>query len=764
MIDFFPDPCFAIDLQGRVIAWNRAMVDLSGIKSEDMLGKGDYAYALPFYGLRRPLLIDLALKWDDAIAKTYKSIQKQGETLVSGVEEPPFGLNPFFFCSKASKLCNAEGDCIGAIEVIRDMPEWKKSEDELKQTEQLSEKADSLAEAQKIAKVGSWQWDVLSGQVKWSEEVFRIFGLAGQQPSYEVTRSLVHPEDLLFWERAVQDALSEGTFQIDYRAVRPDGAVVWIHNEAYVIKDESGQAIKMIGTAQDITERKAMETALRDSEERFRLFMDNSSLIAWMKNEAGRYVYVNRGFEQHFRAQGDNWLGKAAFERWPKRVAEQFEIEDKVVFENGQPIKFSGESIDPDGSRRHWLYSKFLFRDFAGNRFVAGMGLDITEHKHAEEALRESEEQYRLALEAAQLGTWNYKPRTQEIFLDERSRKLFGMPPDEPFNRSKFMSLVHPEDRDRLNATFACMLDPAKESVEARAEYRILRADGEVRWISATGKAYFETAGSQRKLVHVIGTNMDVTKRKQSEETLLRLNDTLEQQVSERTSELERRNKQIRELGKKTIAAMEDDRKAFAKELHDGIGGTLAAIKHQLESRVEEMGAPPEGVAMTYEKIIEYLGIALRESKRLTKQLRPSVLDDFGLLAAVKECIRNFEAFHPKTKVSLRINIAEQDLSSDSRTVIYRVLQEALNNVGKHSRADEVYIQCRRFKNWVKLRIKDNGDGFDVDQVLASADALSGYGLHSMRERVEICNGKFRIESALGKGTTIIAAIPSRSY
>ncbi|MHC4355960.1 MAG: PAS domain S-box protein, partial [Planctomycetota bacterium] len=131
-------------------------------------------------------------------------------------------------------------------------------EAEREQAEQaLRESQAALAEAQRIARIGNWEWDVQSGKVSWSDEVFRIFGVQPQEPSYEMVKALTHPDDTEFWERSVNDAVyGKKEFRIDYRAVRPDGSVVWIHNEAEIVRDERGNPLKVFGTAQDVTERK----------------------------------------------------------------------------------------------------------------------------------------------------------------------------------------------------------------------------------------------------------------------------------------------------------------------------------------------------------------------------------------------------------------------------------------------------------------------------------------------------------------------------
>lgn len=129
IIDFFPDPVFAIDLHGKVFAWNQAMSELSGIPAADMLGKGNYEYALPIYGIRRPILIDLALNWDVDGAKNYKNIKYLNGALVSEVESVTVGQQRRHLWNTARKLYNGAGECIGAIEIIRDITALRQAED-----------------------------------------------------------------------------------------------------------------------------------------------------------------------------------------------------------------------------------------------------------------------------------------------------------------------------------------------------------------------------------------------------------------------------------------------------------------------------------------------------------------------------------------------------------------------------------------------------------------------------------------------------------
>ena len=145
----------------------------------------------------------------------------------------------------------------------------------------------------------------------------------------------------------------------------------------------------------DITERKRAEEELRASEERFRLFMDHSPTIAWIKDEEGRHVYVSKGFTQRLGVRTEAWQGKTDAELWHHELAEKFRRSDLALLAVDQPTESAEEIINPDGSHSSWLYTKFPFRDTTGARYVGGIGLDVTERKQAQQAIKVSEERYR---------------------------------------------------------------------------------------------------------------------------------------------------------------------------------------------------------------------------------------------------------------------------------------------------------------------------------------------------------------------------------
>jgi signal transduction histidine kinase len=255
--------------------------------------------------------------------------------------------------------------------------------------------------------------------------------------------------------------------------------------------------------------------------------------------------------------------------------------------------------------------------------------------------------------------------------------------------------------------------------------------------------------------------------RKAAEDEIRKINRELEQRVKDRTAEIESQYKKleelntiIRQLSRKTIEAMETDRKALSKELHDSIAGTLAAIKMQLEARSCPSTQSVPSDLMPLDQIVAYLDEAIQETRSISRQLRSLTLDDFGLKAALVEHIRHFNQFYPEIEIASQIDIADEDIPAAIQTVIYRVVQEALNNVGKHSAAQAVHVNLANRQNRIWLEVADDGCGFEPEKLMSDAQSLMGFGLHSMRERVEICKGKFEIRSERGKGTTIEVSIP----
>jgi PAS domain S-box-containing protein len=241
---------------------------------------------------------------------------------------------------------------------------------------------------------------------------------------------------------------------------------------------------------------------------------------------------------------------------------------------------------------------------------------------------------------------------------------------------------------------------------------------------------------------------------------LQRSRDELEARVQERTAELGRINEALRYLSSRLLSAQEDERKRIAGELHDTIEAGLSAIKFKVENVLPQIGKKPQAACRSLQTILPVIQESVEECRRIQMDLRPPMLDDLGLQATLSWFCRRFEAIYSGIRVDQEIEMEEEDMPHALKIVAYRVTQEAMNNIAKHSKADQVRLSFRKVSKRMELTIQDNGRGFDPQKAFAMEDTRRGLGFSSMRERVSLSGGSFAIESGEGQGTTVRASWP----
>jgi PAS domain S-box-containing protein len=256
--------------------------------------------------------------------------------------------------------------------------------------------------------------------------------------------------------------------------------------------------------------------------------------------------------------------------------------------------------------------------------------------------------------------------------------------------------------------------------------------------------------------------------RRRAEEALQEAHAELEIRVEERTAELVRANEQLKKsedelriLSSQLLTAQENERARIARELHDGIGQSLSAIKFRIEDALGQMGKNlTESSVNSLNSLIPVIQSTVEEVRKITMDLRPSTLDDLGILATIAWFSREFQETYTNVRIQKEIGLGETDIPESLKTVIFRVVQETLNNVAKHSGADSVTIFLRKRNDTLELTIEDNGRGFDLEEELDIDGSKRGFGLGSMKERIELSGGSFSLESVRRQGTTIRASWP----
>jgi PAS domain S-box-containing protein len=399
-----------------------------------------------------------------------------------------------------------------------------------KRLEKLAEQAllqreVELTEAQSLAQVGSWRWDVKTDTVWWSQELYRIAGMDPRMPavSYEDRSKLYTAES---WERlraAVEEALHTGRpYELDLEMIRVDGARRWLIERGEPHRDASGAVVQLRGTVQDITERKRTEEALRESEERLRLAIQAGKMFAYEWDAATDVVVRSAesarilGIDEATHPTGQQVLTNVHPDDRERLKAAIAELTAETPY-----LEISYRITRPDGTLL-WVErnSRAHFDNHGRMLRIVGMVADVTERKRAEEALRESEERFRLVANTAPVMIWMSGPDRLCTYFNEPWLEFTGRPLERELGNG-WAEGVHPED-------FATCMDTHVEAFYRREkfsmEYRLRRYDGEYRWVLDIGTPRFNEDGS---FAGFIGSCVDFTDRRAAQQALRESEDEL---------------------------------------------------------------------------------------------------------------------------------------------------------------------------------------------------------------------------------------------
>jgi two-component system sensor kinase FixL len=361
---------------------------------------------------------------------------------------------------------------------------------------------DTLKHALQAAGAGVWTWEIASDTVIWSPESNAVFGVRPDRVRKRADwTALLHPDDLAAAEAAVEDAVAGRTeeLHIEFRITRSDGAVRWILVHGRIERAADGIPLRLRGINIDITALKHAQVALHTTLESIGdgfLALDSD----W------RFVYVNAPAERILGVRSADVLGKSHWEVFPltlgTRLEEEYrraaagELRDFEIF------------YEPWG---RWFHNRCFPRPGGG---MSVYFQDITERKKVQEDLRRSEARLNLALEGGQMGTWEWGIRSDRVIWNNRMFELYGLPPTSEQPTEVFFNSVHSEDIVAVRSSLQAVLDRGQDW---RAEFRIVRHDGGVRWIVAVARLTRDADGSP---LAMYGVNYDITERKEAESAL----------------------------------------------------------------------------------------------------------------------------------------------------------------------------------------------------------------------------------------------------
>jgi PAS domain S-box-containing protein len=371
-----------------------------------------------------------------------------------------------------------------------------------------------LTEAQRLTHTGSFGWSVQSGEIRWSDETFRIFECDPRtKPTLEVIFQRTHPDDVAYVKETVERATEEQKdLDFEHRLLMQDGSVKYVRAVAHAVKDKSSE-IEFVGALMDITSAK-------EAEERTRLIIDTVPAQLWTESPEGVVDFVNRRWVDYTgmtleQAVGSGWNRmvhpddiERVLSKWRKLIAE------------GKPREIESRLRRSDGEYRWFLSRCYPLVDHSGHILGwYGSDTDIHDRKEAEETLRRSEGYLAEAQRLSHTGSWASIPAMGEIkYLSEECYRVMGFDPQSGHPRYEaFFECIHPADRVKVRQAVETS---GRENAEFELDYRIVHPRGEIRDIHVVGHPVFNASGD---LLEFVGTVMDVTERKQAEQERERL-------------------------------------------------------------------------------------------------------------------------------------------------------------------------------------------------------------------------------------------------
>ena len=583
----------------------------------------------------------------------------------------------------------------------------------------------------------------------------------------------IHPEDIPRVMEKWRAGMAVGEpYEIEMRLQRADGEYRWFLVRTIPLRDDRGNIVKWYGSSVDIEDRKRAEeiqaaqtvqaelraevsTAFaRETElggilqkctEAMVRHLDAAFARIWtlkkndnvleLRASAGMYTHLDGS---HSRLLvGGLEIGRIAQGRKPLLTNEVIDdplISDRAWAKREGIVALAGYPLLVEG-RVVGVMAMFARRALTPANLDALASVADTlaqgiERKQAEEALRRSEAYLAAAQELSHTGSWALNVSSGELFWSQETYCIFG------FDRAQtiasieatFLPRIHPEDRPKVAEGLRAA---AMQKGCFAVDYRIVLPDGSIRFIHDVVYPVISEAGD---VVERYGVIMDVTERKRAE------------------AELQRSRDQLRALAARVQNVREEERTRVAREIHDELGQALTAIKIDLSA---VLGGRPTNGKKQSESILKLVDEAIQSVRRIATELRPVVLDELGLVAAVDWASEEFQA---RTGIKCRLDLPQDDVVNEPEraTALFRIFQETLTNVARHANATQVYVRLAKEDGNLTLEVHDNGKGVSDVQL----SAASSLGILGMRERALLLGGELSISGAAGMGTTVIARIP----
>ncbi len=625
---------------------------------------------------------------------------------------------------------------------------------------QLRETAWQLSKAQEMSKVGHWKLDAATLEVTGSDELFRIFGVGRDEANLDAFAAAVHPDDREYDLAHIRRGLEQGqSWDIEHRLLDREGKVKHVRAAGEATLKEDGQVESLFGTVQDISERKRVEEALRESEERVGAIVNNVADCVVTIDEESRIHSFNPAAERTFGYDKDEVIGKSVtiLMEQPTRSQHELYFERYLRTGKARTIGTGAREITARHKEGSGVPLEIRVSEMTvdGRRMFVGAMRDITERKRAEEALRESEAQLAEAQNLANLGRWEWDLREGVNLCSAEKAAMLGLPPQAcVLSEDDFLAFVHPDDREELRSRFARFL---KDGQSYEMDYRIIRQDGKTCTLHERTKAVTDGQG---RVTHIIGTVQDITERKRAEEQL-------------------------------RLALMD------AEQANQAKSDFLATMSHELRTPLNAIIGFSDMIegqffgALGSEKYREYARDIQKSSKHLLalvndildlsaieagKQL--PVKEDLIVKDVAADCTPIIANAASEKNIEFSVEVPDDlpPLCADRRAV-KQILLNLLSNAVKYTPEDgKIMLKAKAANGIHTLEVSDTGMGVPAEKLSNLTDPFvrtesdphkshegTGLGLAIVKSLVDLHGGELDINSDVGIGTTVTVTLPNEA-
>ncbi len=624
-------------------------------------------------------------------------------------------------------LMEMAGDLAYGVQALRTRAERSEASEALRQSEErFREMAENIREV-------LWMVDPTRTRVLYVSPSYESVWGSSAEAIFERGMGwldAIHPEDRSRVRAVLGGDLPQQQFEIEFRVVWPDGSVHWVRDRSFPVRNHSGQTERIVGISEDITERRLAGEALLESEERYRQLFNEMNvgcaLLQVICNAQGIpcdawFVDVNPAFERI--------TGYAKESVAEEKVSEVFPQIRPSWFEKLGQVALTGESVHFESYSD--VFKKYFdvtsFRPRPGH--FAIVFADITERKQAEQCLEEAERKYHSIFENAMEGIFQVREDGSLLTANPAMARTLGYS-----TTQKFMEEVRNlEQRLYIEPRHPSGFIPLLRQQGAISEFeaQMRRKDGTLIWVMGSAYAVCDDDG---KVLYYEGTLRDVTEHKKAEEVLRRLSSQL-------------------------LHAQDDERRRIARDLHDSTGQYLSALSMNLSWMNQPSCEMDPKVRSVVRESIDLVKRALSEIRNFSYLLHPPVLDEFGLCAALRWYVHGFSQ-RSGINVDLDAPLDLPRLPRHMETALFRVVQECLTNVHRHSGSAWAKISLHQKSGGLLLEIADEGHGISPGtNGLDGNDERIGVGIAGIRERMRELGGRLEIESD-SHGTVVRVILP----